>query len=225
MSRPRKPFGPNPPGRLAATMIKVLAAEMSEPARLTRGKRYWSDDAVVDLTVGHGAVTAEVQGSRSAPYVVTIETLPGREVPSRREVTVWCTCPDHDTAGRAMCKHAVAAMFALSDEVAIDPDVLARWRRSDQLPPVPDHRDDTSINDTSIDDTSIDDASDPRHGRLADPLADPLAEVLGLTGGPVMPPMPMISELQHPRPAARPLDQLVAAVLDDALANLSVRWD
>ena len=64
MSRPRKPYGPNPPGRLFGTMIKVLAAEMSDQGRLSRGKRYWADDAVVDIVVGHGAVTAEIQGSR-----------------------------------------------------------------------------------------------------------------------------------------------------------------
>jgi uncharacterized Zn finger protein len=73
VSRPRKPYGPNPPGRLPATMIKVLAAEMSDQGRLSRGKRYWADDAVVDIVIGHGAVTAEVQGGRPDPYVVTIE--------------------------------------------------------------------------------------------------------------------------------------------------------
>jgi hypothetical protein len=39
MSRPRKPFGPNPPGRLPATMLKVLAAELSDQGRLSRGRR------------------------------------------------------------------------------------------------------------------------------------------------------------------------------------------
>ena len=34
MSQPRKPFGPTQPGRLPATMMKVLAAEMSDPGRL-----------------------------------------------------------------------------------------------------------------------------------------------------------------------------------------------
>ena len=61
MSRPRRPFGPNVPGRLPATMIKVLAAELSDAARLARGTRYWADDAVIDIVGGHGAVTAEVE--------------------------------------------------------------------------------------------------------------------------------------------------------------------
>ena len=40
MSRPRKPFGANHPGRLPATMMKVLAAEMTDPSRLRRGKQF-----------------------------------------------------------------------------------------------------------------------------------------------------------------------------------------
>ncbi len=127
MSRPRKPYGPNPPGRLHATMIKVLAAEMSDPGRLGRGKRYWADDAVIDLVIGHGVLTAEVQGSRAQPYVVTIRASEGDGVPSRRQVRVYCTCPD-DEGPDSACKHAVATLFALSDEVAIDPDVVDRWR-------------------------------------------------------------------------------------------------
>jgi hypothetical protein len=127
VSKPRKPYGPNPPGRLVATMIKVLAAEMSDSGRLGRGKRYWNEDAVIDLVIGHGVVTAEVQGSRPHPYVVTIGAAPGNGVPARRSVRVQCTCPDDDGFDAA-CKHAVAALFALSDEVAIDPTVLDRWR-------------------------------------------------------------------------------------------------
>jgi uncharacterized Zn finger protein len=214
MSRPRKPFGPNPPGRLAATMIRVLAAEMSDAARLTRGKRYWTDDAVIDLVVGHGAVTAEVQGSRATPYVVTLETRPGRDVPSRRDVTVWCTCPDHDLTGRTTCKHAVAALFALSDEVAVDPDVLARWRRTDQLPSGPSSSEEPSAAET-----------DPAEERRTAEPNDVLADVLGRSDGPALPPLPVLSDLVHPRPAPRPLDLLVADVLDDALRHLHIRWD
>ena len=62
--KPRQPYGANPPGRLPATMIKVLAAELSDQGRLSRGKRYWAEDAVVDIVVGHGAVTGVIQGSR-----------------------------------------------------------------------------------------------------------------------------------------------------------------
>lgn len=127
MSRPRRPYG-NPPGRLPATMVRVLAAELSDAGRLSRGKRYWADHAVVDIVVGHGAVTAEIQGSRSQPYVVTIETRAGQGVPTKRDLWVRCTCPDDAGTGSEACKHAVAALFALSDEIAVEPELLDRWR-------------------------------------------------------------------------------------------------
>lgn len=130
MSRPRKPYGQNPPGRLMGTMIKVLAAEMSDQGRLSRGKRYWADDAVIDIVVGHGAVTAEIQGSRQQPYVVTIEAGGGSGVPSRREIWAQCTCPDDTGTGADLCKHAVAALFSLADEVTLEPELLDRWRAS-----------------------------------------------------------------------------------------------
>ena len=94
MSRPRKPFGPNPPGRLPATIVKVLAAELSDQGRLARGKRYWAEHAVTDIVIGHGVVTAEIQGSRREPYIVTLVATPGSGVPGKREVTARCTCPD-----------------------------------------------------------------------------------------------------------------------------------
>ena len=100
--KPRKPYGANPPGRLPATMIKVLAAELSDQGRLSRGKRYWAEDAVVDIVVGHGAVTAVIQGSRPDPYVVTIEATQGTGVPSKREVWISCTCPDDGDRDRGM---------------------------------------------------------------------------------------------------------------------------
>ncbi len=138
MSRPRKPYGPNPPGRLLGTMIKVLAAEMSDQGRLARGKRYWADDAVIDIVVGHGAVTAEIQGSRPQPYVVTIEASGGSGVPGKREVWAQCTCPDDAGTGVDLCKHAVAAFFALADEVTIEPG--ARRSLASQCPPVASRR-------------------------------------------------------------------------------------
>lgn len=44
-------------------------------ARLTRGRRYARTGQVLDLTVAAGEVTARVQGSRAAPYQVTIRVL------------------------------------------------------------------------------------------------------------------------------------------------------
>jgi uncharacterized Zn finger protein len=187
-------------------MLKVLAAEMSDPGRLARGKRLRAEDAVVDLVIGHGAATAVVQGSRPDPYVVTLLVRAGRSVPSRREVTVRCTCPDDDGVGTVACKHAVAALFALADEVSLDLEALARWRQSETV----DDREGADRDDT---------------GPVAPPSVDPLvAELAGLlrpAGGERIPVLPELTALDS---AAIP-DRLVADVLDDALAHLRVRWD
>jgi hypothetical protein len=219
MSPPRRPFGAEQPGRLQATMLKVLAAEMSDPGRLARGKRLRAEDAVVDLVVGHGAATAVGQGSRPDPYVVTLLTRAGRSVPARRDVTVRCTCPDDDAVGSDACKHAVAALFALADEVSLDTDVLARWRQTDTF--------------------ADDDDDDNNEGRSATPLAprgrdhpvEPatvdrlVAELTSLLGPPDGEGLPAVPDLAVLDPAAGIPDQLVADVLDDALAHLRVRWD
>lgn len=238
MSRPRKPYGPNPPGRLLGTMIKVLAAEMSDQGRLARGKRYWADDAVVDIVVGHGAVTAEIQGSRPEPYVVTIESASGSGVPGKRDVWAQCTCPDDTGTGADLCKHAVAAFFALADEVSIDPELVDRWRRSarrdrgdaevTELHPrnaADDDDDDDHRNDHDHDhddDDDDDDGDDAEvielHPRL-DPDLDAIAHLLRAPGSP--PEFPEVTELDH-----GPIrDRLLGEVLDDALDHLAIRWE
>ncbi len=128
MSRPRKPFGANHPGRLPATMMKVLAAEMSDPSRLRRGKQYAKDGSVLDIIIEPGVVTCEIQGSRSTPYIASVEVRPGDGMPLRRDITTACTCPDDDNWDGYACKHVVAAMFTLSDELLLEPELLDLWR-------------------------------------------------------------------------------------------------
>lgn len=231
MSRPRKPYGPNPPGRLPATMVKVLAAELSDQGRLSRGKRYWADDAVIDIVIGHGSVTGEVQGSRPDPYVVTIEAEGGSGVPSKRELWIRCTCPDDSGFGNEACKHAVAVLFALSDEVAIDPTVLERWRSGRRRSNVADLPDRGSPDDTAERDRPADviplrrtapapSASRPAPEPVRDPQLDEIARLLAAPGG-ALPDVPGIDRIEHP-----PLpDPLASEVLADALANLRIQWD
>lgn len=227
MSRPRKPYGPNPPGRLLGTMIKVLAAEMSDQGRLARGKRYRADDAVVDIVVGHGAVTAEVQGSRPEPYVVTIESASGSGVPGKRDVWAQCTCPDDTGTGADLCKHAVAAFFALADEVSIEPELVDRWRRSarrargdaavTELHPQHDDHDHDDHDHDGEDDGDGADVIELRP-RL-DPDLDAIAHLLRAPASP--PEFPEVAELDH-----GPIrDRLLGDVLDDALDHLAIRWE
>jgi hypothetical protein len=135
MAVPRQPFGPDQPGRLTATMLKVLAAEMSDTARLSRGQRYHADRAVTDIEITAGLVRCEVQGARPDPYVVRLQVSGGQGTPLRSEVRVDCECPDADISMLRACKHAVAALFTLADEVSIEPEVLARWRSGPPAPP------------------------------------------------------------------------------------------
>lgn len=235
MSRPRKPYGQNPPGRLLGTMIKVLAAEMSDQQRLARGKRYHADDAVVDIVVGHGAVTAEVQGSRREPYVVTLEADGGSGVPHRRELWVRCSCPDDAGTGVDLCKHAVAAMFALSDEVAIEPELLDRWRASRRRPVGDDIAEVTDLDDRRHDREPSRPSERERRApvipfpgateRVAPAPVDDgwgdLPTLLRSPAGAAPPQFPDVDEIDH-----RSLrDEMVRTVLDDALDHLHLRWE
>lgn len=109
-------------------MMKVLAAEMSDPGRLRRAKQYAKDGSVLDIVVEPGVVTCEVQGSRSTPYIASLEVTSGGGMPLRRDVHAVCTCPDDDNWDDHACKHVLAAMFAFADELSIEPELLDVWR-------------------------------------------------------------------------------------------------
>lgn len=126
MGPPRRHYGPKPPGRLDATMLKVLAAELSDAGRLGRGKRLFEQDAVTDIDIQPGRVDVVVQGSRPDPYEVMLATRPGDGIPSGSEVAASCSCPDAERV--RLCKHAVAGLFALASEVAIEPELMSTWR-------------------------------------------------------------------------------------------------
>ena len=149
MSRPRQAFGRNQPGRLPATMLRALTAELSDPGRYTRAKGYARDGAVVEIDIQPGTVRGLVLGSRREPYEVTVYVDPVDHedidaatvtaslvtlVPDRSELALACTCPDAD--GGTMCKHALAVMLVMADEVSMEPDVLARWRTPDPDSPL-----------------------------------------------------------------------------------------
>jgi hypothetical protein len=231
MAAPRTPYGPNLPGRLAGTMVKVLAAEMSDQSRLARGKRYHADGAVIDIVIGHGAVTAEVRGSRYEPYVVTIETDPGSGVPARREIWAQCTCPDDTGTGTELCKHAVAAMFTLSDEVAIEPELIDRWRASRRPRPtggvvteLDRHRREPDLPTSERDRPA---AVIPLHGGerdtadARDAAVDILPMMLRAPAGAVPATFPDVATVDHG--ALR--DAMLRDVLDDALDHLDLRWE
>ena len=249
MTRPRKPFGASHPGRLPATMMKVLAAEMSDPSRLRRGKQYAKDGSVLDIVIDPPAVTCQIQGSRSVPYIAVVVVTPGDGMPLRRDVTFTCTCPDNDNWDNYACKHVVATLFTLSDEFLLEPELLDRWRnRESDVDDRADTGDDHFDNEPDDDlfDNDHDNAHDNAHygatrgGRRRGhlrlvgsetterdrrftpaPLTDPLADLLRIPDGTELPDIGDIERIEPHLPRSREL----ASVLRDALGNLRIEWD
>ena len=233
MSRPRKPFGTSMPGRLPATMMKVLAAEMSDPARHRRGKQYASDGSVLDIIIEPGRATCEIQGSRSTPYVAVVQVTGGSGMPLRRDITCTCSCPDDDNWDGHACKHVVATLYTLSNEFLIEPGLLDMWRGND-ADDRPDSADDENGDDTDEDDDFTPSSGRRRHLSLvrdeaemvrerAAPveIVDSLAPVLRLQPGTDLPEVPSL-ERADLRP---PKDRELAAILRDALQHVRVDWD
>lgn len=235
MSRPRKPFGTSQPGRLPATMMKVLAAELSDPTRHRRGKQYASDGSVLDIIIDEGVVTCEIQGSRSMPYVATVEVTRGSGMPLRRDITCTCSCPDDDNWDGHACKHVVATLYTLSNEFLIEPELLDVWRGQATIDgDHPKAESDTDDPDSlSSDDTPS--RGERRHLSLVrdqpdepatvepEPrvVEDSLQPVLTLQPGTELPDIPVL-ERADLRP---PKDRDLAAVLRDAMQHVRVDWD
>lgn len=230
MSRPRKPFGPSPPGRLPATMVKVLAAELADGGRLARGKRYWADDAVTDIVIGHGSVTGEVQGGRRDPYVVTIEAQPGDGVPTKRDVWLRCTCPDDTGTGGDACKHAVAVLFALSDEIALEPSVIERWR-SGRGAPVREPDQPSNVIMFPRDRHGVPPADAADAGRDGDEAGDEIddhrreVDEISMMLRPPSGVMPPDLPVPMPWSTAQLRDPIVGPLVEDALDHLEIRWE
>lgn len=243
MSRPRKPFGAHQPGRLPSTMLKVLAAEMSDPQRLRRGKQYAKDGSVLDIIVESGVVTCEVQGSRATPYIASLEVSEGNGMPLRRDVRAVCNCPDQDNWHDHACKHVLATMFVFADELLIEPGLLDVWRGNADDSPLAD--DEQDGDDSGGGDQDHDDQDDiPRRRRhlqlvrdgmeqgraerqqeaarrTREPLADPLADVLAFPDGASLPVIPNLERADEHLPRRPEL----ASVLRDAYRSLRIDWD
>ena len=156
MTPPRRSVGSNPNGRLPAAMLRALAAELSDPGRFSRAKAYARDGAVVDIEVEPGQARGQVQGSRFEPYAVTIHAEPAREgegllglIPERGELLCECSCPDAETFGT--CKHGLAVLLVLADEVSIDTGVLERWRAAGGEAARPREREASTVDEPAVD--------------------------------------------------------------------------
>jgi uncharacterized Zn finger protein len=89
--------------------------ENTRSGSLERGKRYFENDAIVDLQQGERVVKARVKGSRPMPYIVEVN------YDDSGVTDASCTCPYHKGA---WCKHIVATLLAVLEGSAGD-DVRA----------------------------------------------------------------------------------------------------
>jgi len=211
--------------------MKVLAAEMSDPTRHRRGKQYASDGSVLDIIIDEGVVTCEIQGSRSMPYVATVEVTRGSGMPLRRDITCTCSCPDDDNWDGHACKHVVATLYTLSNEFLIEPALLDVWRRqrADDNDPSSDFADPPDFDDTPTRGTRRhlslvrDDEHDDEPPPAPPPhvVEDSLRPVLVLQPGTELPEIPVL-ERADLRP---PKDRDLATVLRDAMQHMRVDWD
>ena len=133
----------HPVGKLAATMLSVTVASMGDPARFRRGRALQVEGAVQRLEIDAGTLRASVIGSRPDPYSVvisapTIERPTGPVgdssgvarsmiaglLPDKADVLTSCSCPDFDDP----CKHSMAALLALAEQLTSQPRLLIEWR-------------------------------------------------------------------------------------------------
>ena len=147
-------------------------------------------------------VRGQVQGSRYDPYVTELHVAAAdrqdepldlvEAVPDRDEIAAACTCPDAAPSGGTFCKHVLATLLVLADELTVQPDLLTRWRSTGTA------------------------SGSPRPAARTAVAVDLLAPLLEAPGPPPAPP-PLPPRLPVAMPAAA---GETAAVLADALAVL-----
>lgn len=208
-------------------MLRALAAELSDLGRFRRAKEYARDGAVLDIEVEPGVVRVSVQGSRYDPYDVelAVAAVDAAEladtkdlvatailIPERGDLRSRCSCPDDDPTN--FCKHALAGLLTLADEVTIEPGLLRTWRAvdADDRPAHVETGDAPA--DASIRASTRGEQSAPP-GRRADPLAG------WLSARGAMPPLGPIPELRLRLPG--PLDDPLRRIFDDAMDAMTGR--
>lgn len=212
------------PGALLGTRLSVLAAECADPERFGRGRAYFREEAVLDVEIVPGVVSAQVQGAAAVPYEVALlwrvgGVRPGA-VPTRNELVCTCSCADL----QPVCKHVVAVLLAAADRVAVDPGLLDLWRGDpttwEHLPAGDDPDGSTGPADSGGLGAAL-----AATGPSLSPPRGVLAEFFGgRSDDPefdVADPFPEIEPLGIPsRPAPGVVDAAVAECLDAAMAVL-----
>ena len=195
-------------------MLRALSAELSDPDAAPRqvatpatARSSTSRSAPARSSARCSGAVATRTRSRRGRRTAARRPRPAR--PRRRSSPTAprsdrCTCPD--AGGGLMCKHAIATLLVFADEVAIEPELLARWRRATRSTTASAA---TAPGDSAgrarVDRRLPPPPVDPRRRRAAALLEPPAGQ--RLTDRPRSSPLPKRRGIP---------DRLVADVLDDA---------
>lgn len=236
---PHRPIGGQAPYALAGTMMRVVAAELTDSGRFMRARRLQEDRSITTIDVAAGVLTGSVQGGDPQPYSVRWDCLrltahaeqrrralavdhPNRAtqlVPGAADLHATCTCVDATSLGSGVCKHAIAVLLEFADDIAVDATRLAHWRgvalgATDAIDP-----DDPSFEHSDPEAERQRTATSPAPGSTTRPTAtvttfvDPLGDLLSFPSG---------ARLLAGRHRIMPLDPPTVIGDDDVLSEVLV---
>lgn len=109
-----------PPGALAN-----LAIDLGDPGRMAKARRLYRSSAVSALDIEGGTAFASVADTDGTfeVEVTVVQPLSPDQIPQPSDLELTCTCDD----AADVCRHGLATVLALAEEVEIDVRTLGRW--------------------------------------------------------------------------------------------------
>lgn len=117
-----------------ARAIANLAIDLGDPGRMAKARRLHRSGSVSAIDVESGAAHASVTDADGEIYDVTITVVapPAQELPMANDLLAECSCDDTGDA----CRHGLAAMLGIAEEVEADVRVIDRWTGAEAPPKV-----------------------------------------------------------------------------------------
>ncbi len=108
-----------------ARAVANLAIDLGDPGRMAKARRLHRSNSVSAIDFESGEAHATVTDSDGELHDVTIKVVapPAQQLPAASDVLTECSCDD---AGDS-CRHALAAVLGIAEEVEVDARVIDRW--------------------------------------------------------------------------------------------------
>jgi len=113
----------------AARALANLAIELGDPGRMAKARRLYRSGAVSAVDFDKATAYASVTDSNGDIYEVElrVQTAPANaNAPGAEDISVTCSCDDSAEA----CRHALATVLAIAEQVEINPRTLQDWTSS-----------------------------------------------------------------------------------------------